>query len=604
MDEAQNLDLYNCGICMENMLERYPRMLSCHHSFCSECLKRLTKRDAIECPSCRSKTDVPNNDVSKLQVNFTLLKVKEHYDKLLASKAALCQLCKTTNAAVKCQECAQLLCENCRQKHNKLKTFRDHHHYKLCPEHPEGMVVHICVRCVKPVCSTCIIIEHSEHEGDLKPFTKGKNELLSEIKKFKAKLKEKDELNQKLIKQEEENVKAINKAKQSLNEQIEYHSKKLKDAKANLKRLNTFDEEHTKIIKENKKSQEELKRTGRHLVNLTHQIQNEEFCGYQFRKKKVKTLISREMKVPRIPKNISVHDPTSGEVLKLSDFLKQGSIPKKVTFMENPELVKKIPCPDQGDWGRPWNISVFDENSVIITDCSDFFGKGRNTVTIAHQTDKPTIKVPVPTGYGNIKDNVVFGDYMYFVFRDCIIQKPKSGGDQELMFKPAVNDIRRCVVVSESCFVLVCDRQLHVFDSNTRITRKVVDNLKDPKSIRLGYPGGKKTFAIADSGMHEVYLYDEAWNKLHTLGGRGSNDEQFNQPCDTAFTPNGLIVADAGNLRLSLFDFDGKFVKHLMVKFNGYPDGIVFNYPYMWVVENVPVLLLTVSLWLMPVISD
>ena len=583
MADALDLDLYNCEICMENMLEKYPKMLSCFHSFCSDCLKKLTKRDAIECPTCRSKTAVPNSDVSKLQANFTLLKVKEHYDKLLASKAALCQLCKATNAAVKCQECAQLLCENCRQKHNKLKTFRDHHLYKLCPEHPVGMVVHICVRCVKPVCSTCIIMEHSEHEGDIKPFTEGKNELLAEIKKSKTELKEKDELYQELIKQEEENIKGINKAKRSLNEQIEIYSKKLKDAKENLKRLNTFEEEQTKIIKENKQSQEELKRTDRQLGNLTHQIQNEEFGGYQFAKEKVKNLISRDMKVQRIPKNIPIQDSTSGEVLTLADFLKQGSTQKKVTFMENPELVKTVTCPHQGGWSRPWNISVFDENSVIISD------RGRKTVTIAYQTDKPASKVPIPTGHGGIQDTVVFGDYMYFVFYDCIIQKPKSGVNQELMFKPAVNDIRRCVVVSESCFVLLCYTQVHVFDSNTRTTRKAVDNLKDPKSIRLGYPGGKKTFAIADSRTYEVYLYDEDWNKLHTLGGCGSKDGQFNEPYDTVFSPNGLIVADAANYRLSMFDFDGKFVKHLIVKFRGCPDGIVFNYPYMWVAENLPV---------------
>ena len=585
MAEALNLDLYNCEICMENMLERYPRMLSCHHSFCSDCLKKLTKRDAIECPTCRSKTDVPNSDVSKLQANFTLLKVKEHYDKLLASKASLCQLCKTTNATVKCQECAQLLCENCRQKHNKLKTFRDHHLYKLCPEHPEGMVVHICVKCVKPVCSTCIIMEHSEHEGDIKPFTEGKNELLSEIKKSKTELKEKDELNQILIRQEEENIKGINKAKRALNEQIQIYSKKLEEAKGNLERLNRLEEEQNTIIRENKQSQEELKRTDRQLINLTYQIQNEEFGGYQFAKEKVKKLISREMKAARIPKNILIQDSISAKVLTLADFLKHGSIPKKVTFMENPELVKTVTCPHQERWSRPWNISVFDENSVIITDTE------RGTVTIAYQTDEPARQVAIPTGHQYIQDTVVFGDYMYFVFRDCIIQKPKSGGDQELMFKPAVNDIRRCVVVSESCFVLLCDTQVHVFDSNTRTTRKVVDNLYNPKSIRLGYPGGKKTFAIADYDNNEVYLYDEDWNKLHTLGGGGwgSKDRQFNGPYDTAFTPNGLIVADAANFRLSLFDFDGKFVKHLMVNFKGFPDGIVFSYPYMWVAENSPV---------------
>ena len=69
---------------------------------------------------------------------------------------------------------------------------------------------------------------------------------------------------------------------------------------------------------------------------------------------------------------------------------------------------------------------------------------------------------------------------------------------------------------------------------------------------------------------------------LHTLGGCG----QFAEPFDVVFTPNGLVVADASNFCLSLYDFEGKFVKRLMENLKGYPDGIVFNYPYMWVVEN------------------
>ena len=157
------------------------------------------------------------------------------------------------------------------------------------------------------------------------------------------------------------------------------------------------------------------------------------------------------------------------------------------------------------------------------------------------------------------------------------------------MFKPAVNDIRRCVVVSESCFVLLCNRQVHVFDSNTRTTRKVVDNLSSPQSITLGCPGGKKTFSIADSGTYEVYLYDEAWNKLYTLGGGPSSKAgQFKWPYDTAFTPNSLIVTDSSNHRLSMFDLEWKFKQNILdqTHIKGYPIGISFSYPYCWVTEN------------------
>ena len=584
MAESHNLDLYNCDICMENMLERNPKVLSCLHSFCTECLTMVMKHGIIECPTCRSKTDVPGGDITKLPVNFILLKVKEHCDKVLSRKVMLCQFCKATIAILKCHECSQFICDSCSQKHNKLKTFSDHHIYKLCSKHEDCMAAYLCLRCVRSICSTCILMEHSEHEADIKPFKNGIKEILSDIEKFNLQLKEKEEVYKGIIQEEEEKVKEVTKAEEVLNETIEDLSKKMKNAKETLNKVRNFSREENTFIQDSTQQQHELEQTNKMLLRLSTEIQNGNLEGYHSARERVNMLLSKKLSVPEIPETVSLQNPTSGKMMTLADFLKQGSIPKKVTFMENPELVKTIPYPHQVVWSSPWNISVFDKNSVIITD------PGRS-VTIAYQTDEPARQVAIPTGHGNIKDTVVFGDYMYFIFNDCIIQKPKSGGNQELKFKPAVNDITRCVVVSESCFVLLCSTQVHVFDSNTSNTRKVLDNLKSPQSVRLGYPGGKKTFAITDHGTYEVYLFDKDWNKLYTLGGYGSKDGKFDQPYGTAFTPNGLIVADACNHRLSLFDLECKFKQNVLdqTHVKGYPIGISFNYPYVWVATNSPV---------------
>ena len=408
MAESHNLDLYNCDICMENMLERNPKMLSCHHTFCAQCLIKVIKQGVIECPTCRSKTNVPGGDITKLPVNFILLKVKEHYDKVLSCKVILCQFCKATNAILKCQECSQFLCDGCSEKHNKLKTFSDHHIYKLCSKHEDCMAAYLCVRCVRSICSTCILMEHSEHEADIKPFTNGIKEILSDIGNFKIQLKEKEEVYKEIIQEEEEKVKEASKAEQELNKVIE-------NAKKTLKKVRDFSREENTFIKESTQEQQELEQTNK---MLSTKIENGNLEGYNSVRERVNTLLSRTLSVPEIPKSVSFHDPISGKMMTLADFLKQGSIPKKVTFMENPELVKTVTCPHQEGWSRPWNISVFDENSVIITDA------GYRTATIVYQTDEPARQVPIPTGHGDIKDTVVFGDYMYFVFKACIVQKP------------------------------------------------------------------------------------------------------------------------------------------------------------------------------------
>ena len=579
MAEAHNLDLYICDICMENMLERNPKVLPCLHSFCMECLVKVMKQGAIECPTCRSKTIVPNGDVTELQVNFMLLKVKEHYDKVLSSKVVLCQLCKATNAIMKCQECSQPLCDRCSQKHNKIKTFADHHLYKFCPKHADGMAAYICVKCVQPVCSNCIIMEHSEHDADIKLFAEGKTELLAEIDKLKIHIKEKEELYTDLIKSEEERVKGTNEAR---NKMIEYHSKKLEEAKQDLNRVTNFEEIENNFVIESKQAQQELEKIAvQFRLSLSNQIQNDEFHQYKCAKERMSMLLSKNPSIPVIPSNISPQDPLSGEILSLEVFIEKWvNARKEKVLLEKPEFVKKVTCPHSGGWGSPWNIALVDENSVIITD------KSKITVTMAYKTDQPATKVLVPIGYGDIKDTVVFGDCMYFIFKDCIIQKPKFGGIVETMLKPSVTNIRRCLVLSNVLFVLLCDSQIQIFDLNAKTTKKVVDNLSDPGSISLGYPDGKKTFAVDSKGSNAVFVYDEAWNLLYTLPGQNSVNVTLKYPFDTAFTQNGLIVADSNNLRLSLFDFNGKFVKHLLDNCKGYPDGILYSYPHIWIAEN------------------
>ena len=313
---------------------------------------------------------------------------------------------------------------------------------------------------------------------------------------------------------------------------------------------------------------------------MSSQIENDEFHGYACAKERVRMLLSRKPNFPMIPSNITLCDPTSVETLSLNEFIKLRGFSKKVTFLKKPEVVKTVACPYDEGWAWPFNMSAVDDNSVIITDT---IGK---TVTIAYKTDQPAKKVQVPTGYGDIKDTVVFGNSVYFIFKECIVQKLKSEGIEETMLKPAVSNIRRCLILSSSCFVLLCDTQVDIFYSNTRHTKKVVDNLSDPKSITLGYPDGKKIFVVACRGSNEVFVYDDSWNRLYTLGGLGSADGRLQHPYDTAFIQNRLIVADANNFRLCVFDFNGKFETHLMKNCKGFPDGIVYCYPYMWIAEN------------------
>ena len=77
-------DFYLCSVCLDDMTERNPRLLACHHSYCEECLVKLVRRGIIKCPTCRQITHVANNDVTELSKNFQLLGIKERENRLLS----------------------------------------------------------------------------------------------------------------------------------------------------------------------------------------------------------------------------------------------------------------------------------------------------------------------------------------------------------------------------------------------------------------------------------------------------------------------------------------------------------------------------------------
>ena len=61
-------DVLACHICLEVYDEHghEAKFLSCHHSFCSACLKHLAAKthDYIECPSCRAHTSLTEAGIS------------------------------------------------------------------------------------------------------------------------------------------------------------------------------------------------------------------------------------------------------------------------------------------------------------------------------------------------------------------------------------------------------------------------------------------------------------------------------------------------------------------------------------------------------------
>ncbi|XP_066922733.1 uncharacterized protein [Clytia hemisphaerica] len=116
-----------CPICLERMCD--PRTLTCHHSFCKECLDETVQVDdygmaSIKCPSCRENTYLEST-VSKLKCDLHL---KSNIDLLMTTQPKSIDTPKCSDKSCEsgvpdraCTDCSQLICsKSCLIKHYQV----------------------------------------------------------------------------------------------------------------------------------------------------------------------------------------------------------------------------------------------------------------------------------------------------------------------------------------------------------------------------------------------------------------------------------------------------------------------------------------------------
>ena len=122
-----------CRVCSEPFDDQNicPRVLSCGHSYCTCCLKRLTiEDDKMSCPTCRVEVNLPPAGVAGLPKNFELLsiintKVTPHHEE--GERLYTCEACSVKHPATSfCLNCQEDMCNLARGFHSRSKASCDH----------------------------------------------------------------------------------------------------------------------------------------------------------------------------------------------------------------------------------------------------------------------------------------------------------------------------------------------------------------------------------------------------------------------------------------------------------------------------------------------
>jgi hypothetical protein len=82
------------------------------------------------------------------------------------------------------------------------------------------------------------------------------------------------------------------------------------------------------------------------------------------------------------------------------------------------------------------------------------------------------------------------------------------------------------------------------------------------RPVGLAVDEARDLLVVVNGDEHAIRLYNRSLKHLKTIGGRGSEEGQFNFPSYVCIVPGvGFAVVDTGNFRIQIFDFNGKYLR-------------------------------------------
>ncbi|XP_059153118.1 E3 ubiquitin-protein ligase TRIM71-like [Physella acuta] len=154
---------------------RWPHLLLCCHRFCYKCMGEMqdVEQKKIQCPSCWSITPLNEKGLNGLQLDVQ--RCREMLQ--MQQTPFLCTFCSDEKQTVLfCKTCMNFLCSDCSQIHmdnlpahelgpvTKVRVNENGEFHPTCDAHEGELVELYCRGCRVLVCRICIMNEHSGHD--------------------------------------------------------------------------------------------------------------------------------------------------------------------------------------------------------------------------------------------------------------------------------------------------------------------------------------------------------------------------------------------------------------------------------------------------------
>ena len=611
------MDLFECSVCFNDMLERSPRILSCLHSFCTECLQQLINSNKINCPTCREVTELKTNDVNELKVNFNLRQMKEQMEgqkgkeqkKVAAGTKtkSLCQICQKTEASFKCKDCPDLLCEPCKKKHGDVEDFKSHSVFDLCLIHDEG-ITHLCKKCIKPLCKRCMLLDHTEHKNYFVNFEKGVRELQNvaqtkqeyikkEIREadknheeIKAKCKrvtdieavcndQKKHLKDKMGAEDKDLRMKISELEAVSQKRKQHLEQRIKEADTILKETHNKKETYNKFKELYDKERNECTVAGASLDSLINSIPG--FCD----RYKIITQKADQCLV-NIKKVLNVEFAKPPIVMTYSSPGESGKPTPSVHKLMNLKVKKTVITINKSvEINGMWGIASIEDDVLLTTANKPYH-------VIRLDMNGRVVNWYYPQDTDKQVHNVFVYENDIYMFQPNTITVIPHYHEQNIIYTVDIESMFGILVKDKSTiFISQCENpgNIYKYDTVHDTTEVVVEGLNKPTYMSMMYTKEGYTYIISESGGHCIKVYNSSWELIHSYGSEGTRDSEFDLPMATTVTDMGtILVADQGNHRISHFTIDGQFLSHVATKDDGIevPIGLCYEHPYLWVTRS------------------
>lgn len=585
-------NLYECSICLSDMVGRNPKLLQCHHSFCTSCLEQLVQNNQIHCPTCRVRTDVPSNNVNQLTTDFHLMRMYEREQQVISQMKNVtmdmcCQMCHKQEGVNKCQDCSKRLCSACTQKHDSVSHLKGHTVLPLCKNHVEG-ITHVCLKCVQSVCITCILMEHDEHESEIKEYQDG-------IKQLKAQL---DQLRQEAKEQltASEAEKAAVQSRSEINTEIlaaiKNVCKAYDDRATKAKRLEaTMNEIYNRNRKaafdSNEMTNVSCQEILTSLEGISKQTGEDMVSNFNARKQSLKNKLAKVKNRQKVEYKIApfvMSDPGGDDIVK---YWKQQCT--KEHWLSDPKCILHLTNSSNADLQMKWPLQIvhaIDSSFIANTDIKQvlrFDIKGN--IMAKYFPSESTSQV---------SGVALYDGFLYIHTLHEITKLPLSYqlGKKQAIYKPTVERIWKILVLNREKIIITDYNRggtIYEYNPETDTTRVCVEDVKCPCYMSLVHTADGPCYVVTMCTAHSLHVYDRTWRHLATIGGYGTNDGQLMYPRATAVTAAGnILVADWSNNRICEFTLDGQFMRHLLTNKHGIkePYGLAYTKPYLWITEG------------------